>query len=118
MKISNSILMCVGTLLVLTGCQSPQPKPEKVGSSVAPPRAVMVIPSAGQQEAAGLTGIAPIAVGDWVAHRNNVVLGGKPDSIPRSLYAERVMWDVQRANSGRPNGHFRYVTRTRSLAGP
>jgi hypothetical protein len=118
MKISKYILMCLGAVLVLGGCQSPHQKQENPASSVVLPRSVMVIPSLGQREAAGLTGIPPIAVGDWVAHRNNMVLGGKPDPIPRSLYAERTMWDVQRTNSGRPNGHFRYETRTRSLAGP
>ena len=118
MKISKPILTCLGAVLVLAGCQSPQHKPKNDASSVIPPRAVMVIPSLGQREAAGLTGIAPIAAGDWVAHRNNAVLGGKADPIPRSLSAERDMWDVQRANSGRANSYFRYVTRTRSLAGP
>ena len=117
MKISKSISMCLGAVLVLVGCRSAE-KPDNAVSPVVQARSVMVIPSPDQREAAGVTGIAPISAGDWVAHRNNGVLGGTPDPIPRSLYAERVMWDVQRANSGRPDSHFRYVTRTRSLAGP
>ncbi|MCH2141283.1 MAG: hypothetical protein MK100_09690, partial [Phycisphaerales bacterium] len=109
--------ICLGAVFLLAGCQSPE-KPLDAVSMCIPPRSVLVIPSGSQHEVGGAIGIGPIASGDWVAQRNNTVLGGTPAPIPRFLYAERAMWDVQRANSGRPNGHFRYVTKTRSLAGP